>query len=55
MKQIMQKKFKELHSGNDKIAVPKIYRKATSRRVLTMEWIDGTKLTNIEAVKKFRN
>ncbi len=44
-------KFKNLHSGNDKIAVPKIYRKATSRRVLTMEWIDGTKLTNIEAVK----
>ena len=44
-------KFKELHSGNDKIAVPKIYRKATSRRVLTMDWIDGTKLTNIEAVK----
>ncbi len=44
-------KFKELHSGNNKIAVPKIYRKATSRRVLTMEWIDGTKLTNIEAVK----
>lgn len=44
-------KFKELHSENDKIAVPKIYRKATSRRVLTMEWIDGTKLTNIEAVK----
>ena len=28
-------KFKELHSRNDKIAVPKIYRKATSRRVLT--------------------
>jgi predicted unusual protein kinase regulating ubiquinone biosynthesis (AarF/ABC1/UbiB family) len=45
-------KFKNLHSGNDKIAVPKIYRKATSRRVLTMEWIDGTKLTNIKAVKK---
>ncbi len=45
-------KFKDLHSKNNKIAVPKIYRKATSRRVLTMEWIDGTKLTNIEAVKK---
>ena len=45
-------KFKELHSKNDKIAVPKIYREATSRRVLTMEWIDGIKLTNIEAVKK---
>jgi len=45
-------KFKELHSKNNKIAVPKIYRQATSRRVLTMEWIDGIKLTNIEAVKK---
>ena len=45
-------KFKELHKQNNKIAVPKIYREATSRRVLTMEWIDGIKLTNIEAVKK---
>ena len=44
-------KFKNLHKKNSKIAVPKIYRKATSRRVLTMEWIDGIKLTNIEAVK----
>ena len=44
-------KFKKLHSENDKIAVPLIYREATSRRVLTMEWIDGIKLTNIEAVK----
>jgi len=44
-------KFKELHSDNKKIAVPKIYRKVTSRRVLTMEWIDGTKLTNIDAVR----
>ncbi|WP_269623921.1 ABC1 kinase family protein [Prochlorococcus marinus] len=44
-------KFKKLHSANKKIAVPKIYREATSRRVLTMEWIDGTKLTNIDAVK----
>ena len=45
-------KFRELHSKNVNIAVPKIYRNATSRRVLTMEWIDGIKLTNIEAVKK---
>ena len=45
-------KFKELHSKNKNIAVPKIYREATSRRVLTMEWIDGIKLTNIEAVKR---
>jgi len=44
-------KFKSLHKGNHKIAVPKIYREATSRRVLTMEWIDGIKLTDIDAVK----
>jgi predicted unusual protein kinase regulating ubiquinone biosynthesis (AarF/ABC1/UbiB family) len=44
-------KFKELHRHNHAIAVPKIYRQATSRRVLTMEWIDGVKLTNLEAVK----
>jgi len=44
-------KFKKLHEKNIKIAVPKIYRQATSRRVLTMEWINGIKLTNIEAVK----
>jgi predicted unusual protein kinase regulating ubiquinone biosynthesis (AarF/ABC1/UbiB family) len=44
-------KFKQLHSHNPAIAVPKIYHEATSRRVLTMEWIDGVKLTNLEAVK----
>ncbi len=46
------KKFKELHNHNKNIAVPKIYEEATSRRVLTMEWIDGVKLTNLAEVKK---
>ncbi len=45
-------KFKRLHENNPKIAVPRIYRNETSRRVLTMEWIDGIKLTNIIEVKK---
>ncbi len=45
-------KFKELHKDNPKISVPYIYRNETSKRVLTMEWIDGTKLTNIDDVKK---
>ena len=44
-------KFRELHSHNARIAVPAIHREATSRRVLTMEWIDGVKLTNLEAVR----
>jgi len=45
-------KFRDMHKHNNMIAVPKIYKKTTSRRVLTMEWIDGTKLTNLEDVKK---
>ena len=44
-------KFRNLHSHNPRIAVPAIYREATSRRVLTMEWINGVKLTNLEAVR----
>jgi len=45
-------KFRNMHRHNQMIAVPKIYKEMTSRRVLTMEWIDGTKLTNLEEVKK---
>ena len=44
-------RFRELHRNNPRIAVPAIYRNATSRRVLTMEWIDGVKLTNLDAVR----
>ena len=44
-------KFRNMHKENPKIAVPKIYNDFTSRRVLTMEWIEGTKLTNLEKVK----
>ncbi len=43
--------FAKLHAGNPRIAVPRIYHEATSRRVLTMEWIEGVKLTNLEAVR----
>ncbi len=44
-------RFQNFHKHNPKIAVPIIYKHATSRRVLTMEWIEGVKLTNLEAVK----
>ena len=44
-------KFRNFHKHNTKIAVPEIYKEITSRRVLTMEWIEGTKLTNLEEVK----
>ena len=44
-------RFAALHTHNPRIAVPRIYHQATSRRVLTMEWIEGVKLTNLEAVR----
>jgi predicted unusual protein kinase regulating ubiquinone biosynthesis (AarF/ABC1/UbiB family) len=44
--------FATLHAHNPRIAVPRIHRHATARRVLTMEWIDGVKLTNLEAVRE---
>ncbi|WP_019507953.1 AarF/ABC1/UbiB kinase family protein [Pleurocapsa sp. PCC 7319] len=44
-------KFKELYGYIEEIYVPKIYWEYTGKRVLTMEWINGTKLTDIEAVQ----
>jgi predicted unusual protein kinase regulating ubiquinone biosynthesis (AarF/ABC1/UbiB family) len=44
-------KFAELYGHLPEIYIPKIYWDYTGRRVLTMEWIDGTKLTNIEAIQ----
>ncbi|MAR07166.1 MAG: hypothetical protein CL862_08710 [Cyanobium sp. NAT70] len=45
-------RFRTLHHHNARIAVPIIHRDVTSRRVLTMEWIDGVKLTNLPAVRE---
>jgi len=45
-------KFRDMHKHNQMIAVPKIYKEITSRRVLAMEWIEGKKLTNLEDVKQ---
>ena len=44
-------RFKKLYGYMEEIYVPKIYWKYTARRVLTMEWITGTKLTNIQQVQ----
>lgn len=43
--------FAELYGYIKEIYVPKIYWKYTGRRVLTMEWIEGMKLTNVEAIQ----
>ncbi|BAZ46620.1 ABC-1 domain-containing protein [Chondrocystis sp. NIES-4102] len=44
-------KFQRLYGYIEEIYVPKIYWEYTGKRVLTMEWITGTKLTDIEAVQ----
>lgn len=45
-------KFAQLYGHLPEIYVPKIYWDYTGRRVLTMEWIEGTKLTNISAIQE---
>ncbi|PSB03289.1 ABC1 kinase family protein [Merismopedia glauca] len=45
-------RFERLYGKLPEIYVPKIYWQYTSRRVLTMEWINGTKLTNVEEVRR---
>jgi len=41
-------RFAKLYGHLSDIYVPCIYRQYTRRRVLTMEWIDGTKLTKLD-------
>lgn len=45
-------RFAQLYGHLKDIYVPKIYADYTARRVLTMEWINGTKLTNIESLER---
>ncbi|MGG6293212.1 ABC1 kinase family protein [Leptolyngbya sp. AN02str] len=43
-------RFAELYGKLPNIYVPRIYWEYTARRVLTMEWINGTKLTNPQEI-----
>ena len=44
-------RFADLYGYLPEILVPGIYPQYTGRRVLTMEWIDGVKLTEIEQLR----
>jgi predicted unusual protein kinase regulating ubiquinone biosynthesis (AarF/ABC1/UbiB family) len=44
-------RFASLYGYIQEIYIPKIYWDYTGRRVLTMEWIEGTKLTEIESIE----
>ena len=43
-------RFAKLYGHLKDVYVPKIYWQYTQRRVLTMEWVTGTKLTQVEAI-----
>jgi predicted unusual protein kinase regulating ubiquinone biosynthesis (AarF/ABC1/UbiB family) len=45
-------RFAELYGHFPEIYVPRIYWQYTGRRVLTMEWITGTKLTQLDAIRE---
>jgi predicted unusual protein kinase regulating ubiquinone biosynthesis (AarF/ABC1/UbiB family) len=45
-------KFAANFHDDPTVKVPLIYWRYTSQRVLTLEWIDGIKLTDLEAVRK---
>ncbi len=45
-------RFAHNFKDDPKIYVPKVYRKLTTERILTMEYIDGIKASNIERLKE---
>ncbi|MEW5308834.1 MAG: hypothetical protein WDW38_000764 [Sanguina aurantia] len=45
-------KFQALYGGMPRVRTPSIYWQLTSRRILTMEWIEGVKLTDKEGMAK---
>ncbi|MFZ4641375.1 MAG: ABC1 kinase family protein [Nodosilinea sp.] len=45
-------RFADLYGHNPNIYVPHIYPQYTARRVLTMEWIEGIKLTRTEELNR---
>ena len=45
--------FKKVYADLDDLHVPKVYPGFTSERVLVMEFISGTKITEIETLKSW--
>ena len=50
------RRFSELYAKDVALAgvfVPKIYSELTTRKVLTMEWVDGCRLTDNESLEAY--
>jgi ubiquinone biosynthesis protein len=43
-------RFRAQFRGDDRICIPKVFHQLTSRRVLTMERVEGIKITEVEAI-----
>ncbi|WOL06847.1 hypothetical protein Cni_G15581 [Canna indica] len=46
------RRFKKLYADNSEVYVPDIYWDYTGAKVLTMDWVDGVKLNQQEAIQK---
>ena len=46
-------RFNELYAGVTDIFVPQVYSDYTTNKVLTMEWVDGVRLTDRESLRRF--
>lgn len=46
------RRFKKLYADRDDVLVPDIFWDYTSGKVLTMEWVEGVKLNEIEAIER---
>jgi len=45
-------RFSELYGGVEGVFVPKVYSELTTSKVLTMEWIEGFRLTDVESLDR---
>lgn len=46
------RRFRKLYADKQDVLVPDIFWEYTSAKVLTMEWIEGVKLNQQEAIEK---
>lgn len=44
--------FEQSFSGDSSVKIPKVFMEFVSRRVLTMEWIDGIKSTDLQGLRQ---
>jgi len=46
------KHFKKMYKGNEDVYIPDIYEELCTEKIICLEYIDGIKITNLEALQK---